>query len=86
MIPRSKHMLEVAKVLWNFKEELKVKVVEKFKPSDQTITRNTCLIPSRSFAWRHAFNVNIQHNGVSERQNGFILEMTRCLLYEKNLL
>ena len=53
MIPRSKHMLEVAKVLWNFKEELKVKVVEKFKPSYQTITRNTRLTPSRSFARRH---------------------------------
>ena len=26
-----------------------------------------------------------QKNGVSERRNRYILEMTRCMLYEKNL-
>ena len=26
-----------------------------------------------------------QQNGVSERRNGFIMEMTRCMLNEKNL-
>lgn len=26
-----------------------------------------------------------QQNGVSERRNRFVLEMTRCMLYEKNL-
>ena len=60
-----------------------------FKPSYQTIARNTPLTPSTSFVKRQTFMLTTpytqQQNGMSEKQNKFILEMKRCLLHEKNL-
>ena len=86
-----KHKSKVAQVFWKFK----VKVENESGCRIQTlISDNGKEYTSESFNQfcdeadiQHQFTTSytLQQNGVSERHNRHILEMTRCMLHEKNL-
>ena len=87
-----KYKSEVAQVFWNFK----AKVENESSCRIQTLrSDNGKEYTSESFnrfceeaGIQHQLTVSytLQQNGVSERKNKFILEITQCMLYEKNLL
>ncbi|KAH9699455.1 hypothetical protein KPL71_024353 [Citrus sinensis] len=86
-----KHKSEVAQVFWNFK----ARVENESGCRIQTLRSDNGKEYTSGAFNRFCEEAGIQHqlttpytpqkNGVSERRNRFILEMTRCMLHEKNL-
>ena len=86
-----KHKFEVAQVFWKFK----VKVENESGCRVQTLISNNSKEYTFESFNRFCKEVGIQHqfttpytpqqNEVSKRRNKYILEMTRCMLHDKNL-
>ncbi|KAH9782217.1 hypothetical protein KPL71_008805 [Citrus sinensis] len=86
-----KHKSEVAQVFWNFK----ARVENESGCRIQTLRSDNGKEYASGAFNRFCEEAGIQHqlttpytpqqNGVSERRNRFILEMTQCMLHEKNL-
>ena len=86
-----KHKSEVAQVFWNFKAKVEnesgCKIQALRSDNGKEYTSNAFNVFCEEAGIHHQLTTPYtpQQNGVSERRNKFILEMTRCLLHEKNL-
>ena len=86
-----KHKSEVAQVFWNFKAKVKNESGRKIhilrSDNGKEYTSNSFNNFYEEAGIQHQLTTPYtpQQNGVSERRNRFILEMTRCMLHEKNL-
>jgi hypothetical protein len=87
-----KHKSEVAQVFWNFKARVenesgcKIQILRSDNGKEYTSNSFNSFCEEAGIQHQLTAPYTPQQNGVSERRNRFILEMTRCMLHEKNLL
>ena len=86
-----KQKLEVAKVFLKFKRWIenqsscKIQVIRSDNGTEYTSQRFNSFCEEAGIEHQLTIPYSPQKNGVSERKNRTIMEMTRCLLHEKNL-
>ena len=86
-----KHKSEMAQVFWNFKVRVKnesgcrIQTLRSDNGKEYTFEAFNRFCQEAGIQHQLTTPYTLQQNGVSERQNKFILEMTRCMLHEKNL-
>lgn len=86
-----KHKSEVARVFWSFKARVenesgcKIQTVRYDNGKEFTSEVFNHFCEEAGIEHQLTAPYTPQQNGVVEWRNRFILEMTRCMLYEKNL-
>lgn len=86
-----KHKSEVARVFWSFKARVenesgyKIQILRSDNGKEYTSEEFNRFCDEAGIEHQLTAPYTPQQNGVVERRNRFILEMTRCMLYEKNL-
>jgi len=86
-----KHKSEVAQVFWNFKARVenesgcKIQILRSDNGKEYTSNSFNSFCEEAGIQHQLTAPYTPQQNGVSKRRNKFILEMTRCMLHEKNL-
>jgi transposase InsO family protein len=86
-----KHKSEVAQVFWKFKARVenesgcKIQALRSDNGKEYTSEAFDRFCDDAGIHHQLTVPYTPQQNGVSERRNRFILEMTRCMLHEKNL-
>ena len=86
-----KQKLEVAEVFLKFKRWIenqsscKIQVIRYDNDTEYTSQRFNSFCEEARIEHQLTVLYSQQQNGVSERKNRIIMEMTRCLLHEKNL-
>jgi hypothetical protein len=86
-----KHKSKVARVFWNFKARVenesgcKIQTLRSDNGKEYTSEAFDQFCAETGIHHQLTVPYTPQQNGVSERRNRFILEMTRCMLHEKNL-
>ncbi|KAL8096063.1 hypothetical protein AgCh_037136 [Apium graveolens] len=82
---------EVAQVFWKFKARVenesgcKIQIVRSDNGKEYTSNEFNQFCESAGIEHQLTAPYTPQQNGVSERRNRYILEMSRCMLHEKNL-
>ena len=82
---------EVAEIFWKFKVKvenengLKIQILRSDNGTEYTSAKFNQFCEDYGIEHQLTSFYTPQQNGVSERINRYILEMTRCMLYEKNL-
>ena len=82
---------EVVGVLWNFKKNLEnqsgnqIKILRSDNGKEYTLKNFNAFCKEAGIKHQLTAPYTLQQNGVSERRNKYILEMTICMLHEKNL-
>jgi len=85
-----KHKSEVAQVFWNFKARVenesgyKIQILRSNNGKEYTSNSFNSFYKEAGIQHQLTAPYTPQQNRVSERRNRFILEMTRCMLHEKN--
>lgn len=86
-----KQKLEVAAVFWKFKawvenqSDYKIKVIRSDNGTEYTSDKFNKFCEDAGIEHQLTATYTPQQNGVSERKNRTIMEMARCMLFEKNL-
>ncbi|KAE8691461.1 transcription factor TCP14-like [Hibiscus syriacus] len=82
---------EVAQVFWKFKEKVenesgcKIHIVRSDNGKEYTSAKFDKFCEDSGIEHQLTAPYTPQQNGVSERRNKYIMEMSRCMLHEKNL-
>ena len=86
-----KYKSEVAEIFWKFKVKvenesgLKIQILRLDNGKEYMSEKFNLFCEDSGIEHQLTTPYTPQQNGVSERRNRYILEMTRCMLYEKNL-
>nr|KYP45621.1 Retrovirus-related Pol polyprotein from transposon TNT 1-94 [Cajanus cajan] len=86
-----KNKSEVAGIFWKFKAKVeneigfKIQILRSDNGTEYTSKKFNQFCEDSGIEHQLTAPYTPQQNGVSERRNRYILEMTRCMLYEKNL-
>ena len=86
-----KYKSEVAEIFWKFKVKvenesgLKIQILRLDNGKEYMSEKFNLFCEDSGIEHQLTTPYTPQQNGVSERRNRYILEMTRCMLYKKNL-